>query len=63
MGGVGVQHVSWDEALFEKAFAQSLVVYSDSECTSEALGPIPCTVESLQTNEQILGGTESKKYG
>ena len=39
MGGVGVQHVTWDEDFFEKAFAQ---VHSGSECTSEALGPIPC---------------------
>jgi hypothetical protein len=42
MGGVGVQHVAWDEDFFEKAFAQAWLCIQAVTAHQKTLGPIPC---------------------
>jgi hypothetical protein len=63
MGGVGVQHVTWDEDFFEKAFAQAWQCIQAVTAHQKPLARFRVIAESLPANEQIPGGTESKKYG
>ena len=60
---LGVQHVAWDEDFFEKAFAQAWQCIQAVTAHQKPLARFRVIAESLQTNEQILGGTEPKKYG
>ena len=63
MGGVGVQHVAWDEDFLEKAFAQALQCIQAVTAHQKPLARFRVIAESLPANEQIAGGTEPKKYG
>jgi hypothetical protein len=63
MGGVGVQHVAWDEDFFEKAFAQAWQCIQAVTAHQKPLARFRVIAESLPANEQIAGGTEPKKYG
>ena len=63
MGGVGVQHVTWDEDFFEKAFAQAWQCIQAVTAHQKPLARFRVIAESLLANEQIPGGTGPKKYG
>ena len=63
MGGVGVQHVVWDEDFFEKAFARAWQCIQAVTAHQKPLARFCVIAESLPANEQIAGGTEPKKYG
>ena len=63
MGGVGVQHVAWDEDFFEKAFAQAWQCIQAVSAHQKPLARFRAIAEALPANEQIPGGTEPKKYG
>jgi hypothetical protein len=63
MGGVGVQHVSWDEDFFEKAFAQAWQCIQAVTAHQKPLTRFRAIADSLPANEQIPGGTEPKKFG
>ena len=58
MGGVGVQHVTWDEDFFEKAFAQAWQCIQAVSAHQKPLARFRVIVESLPAD----GGTEPKKY-
>jgi hypothetical protein len=62
MGGVGVQHVPWDEDFFEKAFAQAWQCIQTVTAHQKPLARFRAIAEALPANEQIPGGTEPKKY-
>ncbi len=61
--GVGVQHVTWDEDFFEKAFAQAWQCIQAVSAHQKPLSRFRVITESLPANEQIPGGTDPKKYG
>ncbi len=63
MGGVGVQHVVWDEDFFEKAFAQACRCIQAVTAHQKPLARFRAIADSLPANEQIPGGIEPKKYG
>jgi hypothetical protein len=63
MGGVGVQHVAWDEDFFEKAFGQAWQCIQAVSAHQKPLARFRAIAEALPANEQIPGGTEPKKYG
>ena len=63
IGGVGGQPVAWDADLLEEAFAQVWQCIQAVSAHQKPLARFRVIAESLQTNEQILGGTDPKKYG
>jgi hypothetical protein len=63
MGGVGVQHVSWDEDFFEKAFAQAWQCIQAVTAHQKPLARFRAIADSQPVNEQIPRGIEPKKYG
>jgi hypothetical protein len=63
MGGVGAQHVKWDEDFFEKVFGEACQCISAVAGHQKSLARFRAIAESLPANEQIPGGTEPKKFG
>ena len=63
MAGVGAQHVKWDEDFLEKVFAEVCQCISTVIGHHKTLVRFRTIVESLPVNEQIPGGTGSKKFG
>jgi hypothetical protein len=63
MGGVGVQHVAWDEDFFEKAFAEAWQCIQAVTAHQKPLARFRAIVDSRSTNGQIPRGIEPKKYG
>ncbi len=63
MGGVGVQHVVWDEDFFEKAFTQAWQCIQAVTAHQKPLARFRAIADSLSANEQIPRGIEPKKYG
>jgi hypothetical protein len=63
MGGVGAQHVKWDEDFFEKVFVEAWQCISAVTGHQKSLARFRAIAESLPANEQIPGGTEPKKFG
>ena len=63
IGGVGVHHVSRYEDFFEKAFEQVWQYIQTVSVHQKPLTRFRAIADSLPGNEQIPGGTETKKYG
>ena len=62
MGGVGFQHVVWDEDYFEKGMTETCQYIQSVSVHQNPLVRFRVIVKSLSVNEQIPGGTGSKNY-
>ncbi len=62
MGGVGVQHVDWDEDFFEKEFAQAWQCIQTVTAHQKPLARFRAIADSLWAYEKIPREIDPKKY-